>query len=324
MSRKLRYKSIRKECIWRQHTLHAAYSVSSAKQSINKVATVIIDEIVDQIKHFADPKHLERIITTVRRIVKIAAETWRYARLERELITARLPAAEDSEEPVCEWTDNDEQKPRATGLPSNEGQPRRVLLRLLPIICREPTHEELRDGSKINDKGSTYSHGVALFSDSPAIVARVAELHRGLDQTFPPEMSGAVQQQHSSTEFSSVVPPMQSTGTISTPTRPISPRPTAQGDAREKKVAQPIYGEDNAQPEAMVKPQKEIIHPQRKRSQDSTHTSRGRLTGGESERSHSGSSHDTFSDRQSSDTKNEKHETIPNWGSSGRNLPGGW
>ncbi len=57
MSRKLRYKSIRKECVWRQHTLHAAYSVSSAKQSINKVATVIIDEIVNQIKHFADPKH---------------------------------------------------------------------------------------------------------------------------------------------------------------------------------------------------------------------------------------------------------------------------
>lgn len=326
MSRKLRYKSIRKECVWRQHTLHAAYSVSSAKQSINKVATVIIDEIVNQIKHFADPKYLEKIITAVRRIVKIAAETWRYARLERELVTARLPAAEDHEEPLCEWSDSYEQNPpRPAGLGSSHGEPRRVLLRLLPLICREPTHEELRDDPKVDDRGCVYSHGVALFSNSPAVVARVNELHqRGFDQPFAPQTTGTVQQPHSSTQPSSVLPPIHSAETVSAPRRGTPPSPIAQGDIRPRNEAAPLNSKDNAASADKTKPQKDIVQPQRNRSRDSSRTSQGRFGGLDSERSHSGSSQETFSDRRSSDAKNETIDRIPDWGSSGGRIPGGW
>lgn len=322
MSRKLRYKSIRKECVWRQHTLHAAYSVSSAKQSINKVATVIIDEIVNQIKHFADPKHLEKIITAVRRIVKIAAETWRYARLERELVTARLPAAEDNDESIGDWFETDHHiQPRSEGARSREGgEPRRVLLRLLPIICREPTHEELRDDSNVDDKGCLYSHGVALFSNSPAVIARVEELHRrGFDQPLSPGSTETVEQLHSKTQSSSMAPPIQHTETAPTPIRLTSPHPTAP-----PKEATPPDGKEKAQAAESTKPLKDFVQPQRNSSQDSTRTSRDRVGGLESERSHSGSSQETFSDRRSSDPKDENYDSVPSWGSSIRQIPGGW
>lgn len=326
MSRKLRYKSIRKECVWRQHTLHAAYSVSSAKQSINKVATVIIDEIVNQIKHFADPKYLERIMTAVRRIVKIAAETWRYARLERELITARLPAAEDNDDPIGDWFESDyHNQPRPEGARPREGEPRRVLLRLLPIICREPTHEELRDDSTLDDNGCVYSHGVALFSDSPAVIARVEELHqRGFDQPSLPGSTESVDQHHSNTPSSSMAPPIQRTETVPTSTGPTSPHPTTQADIQQRNEAAPSDSKDIAHIAERTNPQKDIVQPQRSRSQDSTRTPRDRVGGLDSERSPSGSSQETFSDRRSSDPKNEKYGPIPNWRSSGGHIPGGW
>ena len=80
MSQKLRQKSIRREAVWRQQTLHAAYTVSSAKQSINKIAAIIVEEIMDEIKYFTCPTQYEQVTVAIRRIVKIAAETWRYAR----------------------------------------------------------------------------------------------------------------------------------------------------------------------------------------------------------------------------------------------------
>lgn len=321
MSRKLRYKSIRKECVWRQHTLHAAYSASSAKQSINKVATVIIDEIVNQIKHFADPKYVEKIMTAVRRIVKIAAETWRYARLERELITARLPAVEDNDESIGDWFEHDDHiQPWLEGARSREGEPRRVILRLLPIICREPTHEELRDDPKLDDNGCVYSHGVALFSNSPAVVARVEELQqRGFDQPFSPGKTETLEKLHNNKQSSSMAPPIQRTETVPTPKRPTSPRPTAQ-----RNEATPPDSKENAQAAESTKPLKDNVQPQRNRSQDSTRTSRDRVGGPDSERSASGSSQETFSDRRSSDPKTEKYDPLPNWGSSVGQIPGGW
>jgi hypothetical protein len=48
-----------REAFWRQQTFKAA---SDAKQSINVVAAVIVDEIVDHIRHFADPKKLDALI----------------------------------------------------------------------------------------------------------------------------------------------------------------------------------------------------------------------------------------------------------------------
>lgn len=48
LSMDIRRKSVRREAFWRQQTLKAAYTTSDAKQSINVVAAVIVDEIIHQ------------------------------------------------------------------------------------------------------------------------------------------------------------------------------------------------------------------------------------------------------------------------------------
>lgn len=322
MSTKLRHKSTRREAVWRQHTLHAAYSVSSAKQSINKVATVIIDEIVNQIKYFADPKHLEKITTAVRRIVKIAAETWRYSRLERELISAKLPAAEDSEEPLSEWSEGDgHAHSRVDQLPSKEGERRRVLLRLLPSVRREPTHEDLRDDTKIDDHGCVYSHGIALFSDSPPVVARIQELQqRGFERPVPPEHLGTVEQPHTHTQSNSAVPPIQSAQASSIPTTSTLPFIIPQANITERSGAQISGSKDIAQHGEILKTHGE------NRNEDSAFQDRFEAPES-SEKSNSDSSQDTFDDRPLSKPKSAKDDTVPNWGASGGQVPGdseGW
>lgn len=161
----MRSKSTRKEALWRQRTLHAAYTVSSAKKCINKVAGAIVDEIVDAIRCFAHPARLEQVTAAVRRIVKIAAETWRYARLEMPMITASMfeeerPASEKSR------TDHD----RAHASCSVLGRGRQVLLPLFPIIEREAIHEDMRADGKMNDQGYTYFPGRMLYVDDPEVI----------------------------------------------------------------------------------------------------------------------------------------------------------
>ena len=84
LSRQLRQKSTRRESSWRQHTLHAAYTAPNAKQVVNKVAREIVNDICGEIKYLIRPGQEEHIQAAVRRIVKIAAETWRYARSAQE------------------------------------------------------------------------------------------------------------------------------------------------------------------------------------------------------------------------------------------------
>ena len=90
MSRQLRQKSTRRESSWRQHTLHAAYTAQSAKQAVNKAAAEIVKEICGGIKYLVSYKEEEQVHAAVRRIVKIAAETWRYARYVGNIAPMRL------------------------------------------------------------------------------------------------------------------------------------------------------------------------------------------------------------------------------------------
>lgn len=165
----MRSKSTRKEALWRQRTLHAAYTVSCAKRSINKIAAIIVDEIIDAIKHFANPARWEQLTMAVRRIVKTAAETWRYARLEIAMITASM-----SEEDRPEFM-----RPKGTaGLTvaiENASGQRQMLLPLFPIIEREAIHEDIRHDSKSNDLGYIYFPGRVLYADDPVVTACLAE-----------------------------------------------------------------------------------------------------------------------------------------------------
>lgn len=161
----MRSKSTRKEALWRQRTLHAAYTVSSAKQSINKVAGAIVDEIVDAIRSFAHPGRLEQVTLAVRKIVKTAAETWRYARLEIPMITASM-LPENRPSFMNTRTVHDGAH-AGFSAPDRAGQ---VLLPLFPIIEREAIHEDMREDGKMNDQGYTYFPGRMLYIDDPDVI----------------------------------------------------------------------------------------------------------------------------------------------------------
>lgn len=180
LSMDIRRKSVRREAFWRQQTLKAAYTTSDAKQSINVVAAVIVDEIIDHIKHFADPKQLDALLNGVRRIVKLAAETWRHARVERELVLATMPAPESEGVPNEEWEEYTCGRRRSTdgpSPPSNGAASRAVLLRVFPRIYREAAHEDFADDKeKVN--ACVYFPGTVIYSDSPSILARREELGR--------------------------------------------------------------------------------------------------------------------------------------------------
>lgn len=165
----MRIKSTRREALWRQRTLHAAYTASCAKQSINRVAASIVDEIIDAIKHFSKPNRWEQLTMAVRRIVKTAAETWRYARLEFAMITASMS---EEERPGFMRSNGTGGLPTATQITLNQ---RPILLPLFPIIEREAIHEDIRQNSKVSDDGYTYFPGRVLYADDPIVTDCVAE-----------------------------------------------------------------------------------------------------------------------------------------------------
>lgn len=172
LSMDIRRKSVRREAFWRQQTLKAAYTTSDAKQSINVAAAVIVDEIIDHIKHFADPKHLDSLLTGVRKIVKLAAETWRHARVERELILAAFPAPDGEDVLNEEWQECG--VTREEDLDQKNSPSRHVVLRTFPRILREAAHEDFASGERASP--CVYCPGEVLFSDSPVVMARLQEL----------------------------------------------------------------------------------------------------------------------------------------------------
>lgn len=209
----IRRKSVRREALWRQQTLRAAYTASDAKQAINAVAGRIVDEIMQQITPFADPRpgRLDTLGLAVRRTVKLAAETWRLARVEREFILAFFPAPDAEYAMNGEWTEfgTSDSATTATANSSRAGsgassptsnqsvsgdsgrsknsrgrdQPssRQVVLRVLPRIIREAAHEEFAEMGGDQDHHAVpcvYSPGEIVYADSPAVKARRQELAR--------------------------------------------------------------------------------------------------------------------------------------------------
>ncbi|KAL8805872.1 MAG: hypothetical protein Q9200_005252 [Gallowayella weberi] len=153
----LRAKSTKREAIWRQRTLHAAFSCPSSKQRINIFAATVVDEVVAAIKPFADRRQREPMTAAVRKVVKTAAETWRLARIELSRITAS-PASDVS------GTQNGE-----------------ALFSIFPRIERVPLPKDLCPDVD-NDMGCVYTVGKTLFSISSATIARRVEL----GECFPP------------------------------------------------------------------------------------------------------------------------------------------
>ena len=296
MSAKLRQKSIRREALWRQHTLHAAYTVSSAKQSINKIAAVIVEEILGELEHFANPAQLEHITVAVRRIVKIAAETWRYARLEREMITATMTAAE--------YPDKFDGASASGNF--SHGSPPEVLLPLLPFIEREPTHEDLRSAANKNDAGCVYSRGVALFSDSPVILARLAEL--GQDKPKAQQTQDAVieelaeQRGQEDRTIHNLVPPLSP---LIIPVPDTNKQPTAEnGNGALDSETSPT-GKSKRPSDVGMNAAADYYNQTEPQSAKDVATPRSSTSG-----------------RQSPLTANPSSAEVPNWGMAGNNA--GW
>lgn len=181
LSNNIRRKSERREAAWRQTTLRAAYTVSKAREAINVVAIVVVDEIVDEIKHFAHQSQWPAITFGVQRIVKSAAEVWRLARIERELIKAFMPDIGTFDTPECDWPEPDfnaiiDQEVVAE---RDNSKARKALMCLLPQIVREPIHESFLDeAERFADGDCVYLHGKVLYADSSIILTRRRELTR--------------------------------------------------------------------------------------------------------------------------------------------------
>lgn len=183
-SETMKEKSTKREALWRQRTLQAAYSASSAKKAINKTATTIVAEVVEAIRHFAHPTQQQNLSVAVRRVVKTAAETWRYARVELGLITASMSGKEivSSHEPGpgVSLRKREDTQARAS----------KVVVTRFPLIKRDPVPGGLKMEADTEDQGYTYSSGRILYSDDPDVVACQQGLSRhtsmsGQSQNLP-------------------------------------------------------------------------------------------------------------------------------------------
>ncbi|KAL8652895.1 MAG: hypothetical protein Q9226_004081 [Calogaya cf. arnoldii] len=152
-------KSTKREAIWRQRTLHAAFSCASSKPKINTFAASVVDEVISAIKPFAARNERDQLKAAVRKIIKTAAETWRFARIELPRIMA-YPSSDTGGE--------------------LEGE---VLLSVFPRIERMALPRDLRLDGDDDDRGCVYTEGQTICSNSPAILARRAEL--GDDAEMP-------------------------------------------------------------------------------------------------------------------------------------------
>jgi hypothetical protein len=167
----LRAKSSRKEATWRQHTLLAAYTTTDAKLRMNKEAGRVMDDIVAAVVSCTTESEAkaDEIRGSVRKIVKLAVETWRYARLEREMIEAFMPAAGVEASPDGErglWLPYDIEGSLDPGADKIQKANKKMLLRLFPVIRRESVQEGFRFTKKdCNDNGCIYSKGWALYRD---------------------------------------------------------------------------------------------------------------------------------------------------------------
>lgn len=123
------------------------------------------------------PKRLDSMLNDVRKIVKLAAGTWRLARVERKLIVASLPSPDHEDVDNNEWDEYD-----CGGSVDTHNlcaSSRHVVLRTLPRIVREAAHEDVDDDTEDMHQPCVYSRGTILFSDSPSVLARREEMRKG-------------------------------------------------------------------------------------------------------------------------------------------------
>jgi len=184
-SNRLQKLSPKREAIWRQHTLQAAYTARTAKQAINQIAGQLVAEMSGEIKYFVPSLQAEAVRSALKGIVKLAIETWRHARLEKGMVIASMscdlhPSIIDAG--VTSWA-----------IPASRNQSDMMATHIIttfPFVGKI----EMQHNRKLDTNGETciYSKGSALYQDSPSVVERLAEIHQGSTNphSFPERNTG--------------------------------------------------------------------------------------------------------------------------------------
>ncbi|MCJ1385437.1 hypothetical protein MMC17_008560 [Xylographa soralifera] len=165
-------KSAKREAIWRQQTLQAAYTARTAKEATNKIAGQLVAEISGEIQYFVSKDESEAVQGALKRIVKLAVETWRHARLEEGMVRASMSSNLHSSMLGVGVL------PRA--IPASRAQSDMKTTHILttfPFIGKIKSEHYLE--SDMNGENYVYSNGLALYQDSAIVLERLAELRQG-------------------------------------------------------------------------------------------------------------------------------------------------
>ena len=166
----IRSKSERREAAWRQITLRTAYRGTQAKKATHLVGHRTVEEILREIKWFTDEDGWPSLTLSVQFVVKAAVELWRYAKLERELVTASMPSATGLR--GDEWLDIDH-----TSSQVGRDFERILVLCVTPHVARDAVHKEyLLPQERSEIMPLTFLPGQALYHDSEVVAKRRREL----------------------------------------------------------------------------------------------------------------------------------------------------
>jgi hypothetical protein len=166
----IRAKSERREAAWRQITLRTAYTGAQAKKAIRVVGYKIVEEILNEIKWFTDEGEWSSLALRVQCVVKAAAELWRYAKLERELVTASMPNAVGLGRD--EWDEMSQ-----TSSQAGEEFEHTFVLGVRTHVARDAVHRAYLAPQESSDtRPVTFLRGMALYNDSEVILARRREM----------------------------------------------------------------------------------------------------------------------------------------------------
>jgi hypothetical protein len=170
LSAAIRAKSERREAVWRQITLRTAYTGSQAKKAIHLVGHQIVEEILDEIKWFTDEDEWSLLDLRVQCVVKAAAELWRYAKLERELVTASMPNATGLGRD--EWDEVNQTSSQGGGESEHT-----FVLGIRTHVARDAVHRAyLAPHESSEPRPITFLRGMALYNDSEVILTRRREM----------------------------------------------------------------------------------------------------------------------------------------------------
>ncbi|KAI5289623.1 hypothetical protein KEM54_003554 [Ascosphaera aggregata] len=161
---------------WRQQTLKAAFGAPGAGALANEIAFRTVKDIVDELRYFSDSTQTDSICTGARGIVKLALETWRFARVERLDIVAEIPPVEDQVNEQ-DYQEFDFVHGSVDPAKNENTNTRQLLLRTAPRIYREPAYEDILNDVTVEHaqklrRKFVYLAGTNLYKDSTVVSSR--------------------------------------------------------------------------------------------------------------------------------------------------------